>query len=789
MSYAVDMLSRMNNPVPNNTAQAMPMAPPELDFNSAGAVRLRRFRRFKDRLASVAVGLGGISVIVAIMLIFIYLMYEVMPLFYAAEIKPGQYQGQSVEPYSRPGADTDTWYLATEEQAEVGLRIDASGQASFFDTRTGQLRSQYQLGGDDATAATAFALGAEANRSFALAHADGRLSFARHQYQVSYPNDVRTITPVIEYPFAAAGLQLSPGLGPVQQLAIRDSEEQLLAVALDTAGQLVASRFAKEVNFITEAVEIGVEHRVIELAADPQAPIERLLISPDTRWLFVLYRNGSLVTVDLQQFDTPILHPPLQVSRGEIRRAEFLLGGNSLLIADSLGEIAQWFLVRDEQNSYRLVEVRRFSDPSPTAAVALITEHRRKGFVVAEQDGQISLYNSTAHNRVLTERLVDPVGDNGVAAIAMAPRANALLIEDGNGMISLWQVDNEHPEVSWSALWQQVWYEGYQQPDYIWQSSASNDDFEPKYSLAPLAFGTLKAAFYAMLLATPLAICGAIYTAYFMAPALRTKVKPLIELMEALPTVILGFLAGLWLAPFIEDRLATVFTLLTLVPLGVLLFAYGWHNLPKRIRLMIPEGWDLLLLVPVMILLAWLCLPLSVGLENLWFGGDMRGFITRDLGISFDQRNALVVGLAMGFAVIPTIFSITEDAIFSVPRSLSNGSLALGATPWQTLSRVVLPTASPAIFSAVMIGMGRAVGETMIVLMATGNTPIMDINIFEGMRTLAANIAVEMPEAEVASSHFRILFLAALVLFTFTFVVNTLAELVRQRLRRKYGSL
>ena len=154
-----------------------------------------------------------------------------------------------------------------------------------------------------------------------------------------------------------------------------------------------------------------------------------------------------------------------------------------------------------------------------------------------------------------------------------------------------------------------------------------------------------------------------------------------------------------------------------------------------------------------------------------------------------DNIAANVVGLAMGFAVIPIIFSIAEDAVFGVPKTLSDGSLALGATPWQTLLFVILPTASPGIFSALMIGLGRAVGETMIVLMATGNTPVMDWNIFEGMRTLAANIAVEMPESEVNSTHYRILFLAALVLFLFTFVVNTVAELVRQRLREKYSSL
>jgi phosphate transport system permease protein len=124
-----------------------------------------------------------------------------------------------------------------------------------------------------------------------------------------------------------------------------------------------------------------------------------------------------------------------------------------------------------------------------------------------------------------------------------------------------------------------------------------------------------------------------------------------------------------------------------------------------------------------------------------------------------------------------------------VPRHLTTGSLALGATLWQTMVRVVLLTASPGIFSAVMIGLGRAVGETMIVVMATGNTAVMDLNIFQGFRALSANIAVEMPESEVNSTHYRILFLAGLVLFMATFAFNTVAEIVRQRLRDKYSNL
>ncbi|NRA60602.1 MAG: ABC transporter permease subunit, partial [Psychrobium sp.] len=270
---------------------------------------------------------------------------------------------------------------------------------------------------------------------------------------------------------------------------------------------------------------------------------------------------------------------------------------------------------------------------------------------------------------------------------------------------------------------------------------------------------------------------------------LRKVVKPTVETMEALPTVILGFLAGLWLAPIVEKQLPFIIMSVLLVPLAIVLFAYVHHKLPSRLRYWLNEEYSSLLLIPLILGVSAFCYWLSPMVETAFMGGDARMFISNELGIDFDQRNALVVGIAMGFAVIPTIFSITEDAIFSVPGHLSNGSLALGATRWQTLVGVVLLTASPGIFSAVMMGLGRAVGETMIVLMATGNTPIMDWNIFEGMRTLSANVAVEMPESEVGSSHYRVLFLAAFVLFIFTFFFNTIAELVRQRLREKYGSL
>ena len=239
----------------------------------------------------------------------------------------------------------------------------------------------------------------------------------------------------------------------------------------------------------------------------------------------------------------------------------------------------------------------------------------------------------------------------------------------------------------------------------------------------------------------------------------------------------------------VSEALIAAFLVVPMVLAAILVFGFFWERSPEKMRLLIPEGWQPALLVPVIVIAAWAAFAMDNPLENTFFDGNAAQWLTNVAGIDYDQRNALVVGFAMGFAVIPTIFSITEDAVFGVPKHLSNGSLALGATPWQTLVRVVLPTASPGMFSAVMIGLGRAVGETMIVLMATGNTPVMDFNIFEGMRTLSANIAVEMPESEVGSSHYRILFLAGLVLFIFTFMFNTIAELVRQRLRAKYSQL
>ena len=773
---------------PSEGQQTMPdgdtKTPPVKSALAAEGLTLRRrWRHFNDRAAKVGIAVGGISVIVAILLIFAYLAYEVIPLFASADV-------EDLSEY-RLVDETPSLHVAIEEQSEMAMRLGEDGVARFFDLVSGESRAEIAVDLPAGTSITSFAIDSEESGIFALGLDNGTAVVARYDYDTRFAqlDNRRILTPKIEYPFGEEAYSLAEGR-PLESVAIRTSGENMVLASTAADGELSLVRASKQTSLFA-AFDLGggasfdVQEKSIRGLTRGG---EQLFIDGDRFWLFVIDERGLARLLSLRSVFTtkePEVELQARLTGAGVKPVdiEFLLGGVSLLVADDRGYISQWFLTR--RNEQVALEKIRVFEESDSPLVAITPEQRRKSFVSVDATGLISLYNTTAHRKAFSGILAE----EGAGAIAISPRGDALLIEGAPGLISVLQVENKHPEVSFSALWSRVWYEGYGEPDYIWQSSAATNEFEPKYSLVPLSFGTLKAAFYAMLLAAPLAICGAIFTGYFMAPMMRRKVKPLIELMEALPTVVLGFLAGLWLAPFVEKNLLGIFNVLVIMPLSILLISFIWMQLPSKIRHRIPDGWEAGILLPVIVLAAYLSFLLATPLEAIFFGGDMRFFISNELGIGYDQRNALVVGLAMGFAVIPTIFSIAEDAIFTVPKHLTYGSLALGATPWQSLYRVVLPTASPGIFSALMIGMGRAVGETMIVLMATGNTPIMDISIFEGMRTLAANIAVEIPESEVDSTHYRILFLAAMVLFLFTFIFNTVAEVIRQRLRNKYSTI
>ena len=460
----------------------------------------------------------------------------------------------------------------------------------------------------------------------------------------------------------------------------------------------------------------------------------------------------------------------------------FLNGDRTLVVGDQAGGVSSWQMIPPPSGGpKRLTKIYQFQGHSKPV-VSVTVSRRDKGFATADAAGDVKVHYGTSGQTSIGLRAG---GDQPVHSLVLAPKADALFAADQAGGLRQWTLDNPHPEVTLRTLFGKVWYEGYSEPAYVWQSTGGTDDFEAKFSLTPLIYGTLKGTFYAMIFAVPIALLAALYVSEFMHARVKEYVKPVVEIMAALPSVVLGFLAGLWLAPIVEQIVPGIFVMPLVMTPAILVALLGWRWLPGAVRGHFKAGTEALLLVPVVIVAAWFSFWLGGVLETALLGGNYRAWLLSTLGLTYDQRNSLVVGIAMGFAVIPIIFTIAEDSLANVPQHLRAGSLALGANRWQTAVRIVLPTASPGIFSAIMIGFGRAVGETMIVLMATGNTPVMDWSIFNGFRALSANIAVELPEAPEGGTLFRVLFLAALLLFGLTFLVNTLAEVIRLRLRQQ----
>lgn len=729
-----------------------------------------QFRRVKDKMTRLGVTAGGIFVLVTLVLIFFYLLYVIVPIFSSVSVKAQQ---QFLAPLSG-----QTAYLGIDESNTLAYRFTAAGNVDVMRLAPAGKEGEKILSQSLVTDPTTFASSLPRDGLMAYATEQGQVLLAKMDFTFTFQGDKKHLHPVIDYPVGPAPITVSAHRDPIEKLAVSGRDDVIMLAAYTQQQHLYVVRLVRSV--VTDSRDW---QSVPVAITAPLQPIDKLLLTPDGRTLYV-QSGATLMTYTLSGAQATLRSTTLLSSQGKRPESIHLLSGaNSLLVTNANNTISQWFeIVKNGKREF--VKVRDFHF-SPSPIVAVVPEHYRKGFLVVQQDGRVSLYYTSERDVIYRDQVFDSVPSD----ITISPRADALLTFDQGRQWQQFEVNNEHPDIGISSLLQTVWYEGYPEPDYVWQSTSASDEFEPKLSLVPLIFGTLKAALFALMFAIPLALAGAIYTAYFMSSKMRQIIKPTVELMEALPTVILGFLAGVWLAPIVDQNLTGVALSVMVLPLSVMVIGFIWSQLPGRWHSRIPHGLHIALLIPLLTVTGYGCFYLGPWVAEALLGSDLQTYLAQRYGLGYDQRNALIVGIAMGFAVIPTIFSIAEDAIFSVPPHLTKGSLALGATPWQTLTKVVLLTASPGIFSAVMMGLGRAVGETMIVLMATGNTPIMDWNILQGLRTLAATIAIEMPESEVASSHYRVLFLAAFVLFVFTFLFNTIAEVVRQRLREKYRAL
>jgi phosphate transport system permease protein len=851
-----------------------------------------------DTVARAVITLGGIGTIVAVLAVGAFLLAVAAPLFFSASAALDRVA---------PLPDGRASALGTDESGSIAWLLDGAGGnqgriavVNLADGATLLDRPAAETGLAGATAVRVPAGGMLA----AVGFADGSFKTARLGLETAYQpadeldrgtrparvGDAATVdgAVVVKLPgdrFARVSLRseldgppAEPLAGPVVDVDVVQLAGGPLVAALDDGGRVRIETLTTKRNMMTGKLTTTPRGTSIEPVDGFKARFIRVSTLGDQ--LFLIAADGAARRYLIRSLDAPVEMERFSVGGDAttITAVERLFGGVALAVGDSAGRVRILFATRGAaaggpaavpDDGLRMAVARTFepSAGSSAAIVSLTASPRSRLFAVADATGAVRMLQSTTGREVLEVPAPKASAD---AAPALVPdhlciaSAENRLVAAGRGSLAAWSIDPGYHEVSPATLLMPVWYESYAAASHAWETTG-HEAFESKFGLVPLIFGTIKATLYSMLFATPVAILAAIYASQFMHPRWKARIKPTIEMMASLPSVVLGFMAGLVFSPVIERGLMPLITGFFVVPATLLLAAHLWQLIPSGWRTRHP-GWRLLAVaggaLPAGV---WLSRAVAPAVERLLFGGDVTAWLDGRGGSGFGgwvvaslplaalaalavvsrvvnpwlrratagwsprrsavaalvsfavgvvatlaiaaavavlldslrldtrggifgtyvQRNALVVAIGMSFAIIPLIFTLADDALSSVPDHLKSASLGAGATPWQTAIRVIVPAAASGLFSAVMIGLGRAVGETMIVLMAAGNTPLVSWNLFNGFQTLSAAIATELPEAARGTAHYRVLFLAALTLFAITFVVNSVAEVVRQRFRRR----
>lgn len=709
-------------------------------------IRLRRARRL-DHVVAAGITAGGSLILLAVAFLMIFLVAECLPLLGRGTTRPEPSHQSLQGPLA-----------ATEDEYRENLALVSREGVLLLAGKGDGTRVPIP----DVVPPLVEARFAPAGRWLATIGADGVLRVTSFRFRVRWEGQERvldpTFRPVFEHPLP--------------------SGSRLLAVAGEGGTAAVLAATAGGTRLVVGG---GGGYREVSLVLSGTPLSGALARDGSDAWVVT---GGEIAYFDLRSIEDERLAPVTSTPSAEPGRvASLLLGDTTLLLGDGDGLVTGWQVVEGAVPGTRVIEQSaRFAGRG--AVKAIVPSERDKSFLVLRADG-LEICNLTSR-RVVAH---PPQAPATATLVGFSPRRDGLWAVTGEGDVHRWTLDMPHPEVSASTLFLPTRYEGFSRAELVWQSTGATSAFESKMSLVPLIFGTFKGALYALLFSAPCALLAALYVSQFAPPRVKVFAKPVVELMAALPSVVVGFLAALALAPVLQRHIVGVLSSMVLLP--VVLGAAGlvWARLPIPVRRRLTSGRELVAVAGLMAAALALVFTFEPAIEKALFGGDMQAWLLANAGVTYDQRNAVVVGFALGFAVIPIIFTLAEDAFSNVPQSLISASLALGATPWQAARTVAIPSASPGLFAAVMTGLGRAVGETMIVLMATGNTPILSLSPFNGMRTMSACIAVELPEAPYGDSLYRVLLLTALLLFAFTFVINTVAVLVAERLRKRFGRL
>ncbi|HEX9284614.1 MAG TPA: hypothetical protein VF879_03000, partial [Nitrospirales bacterium] len=449
-----------------------------------------KLRRFFDLLARLIITAGGLAVILSILGIFLFLIKEVAPLFSSAKgTQSGRFAAGSL-----PAGLPQAVLAGMDEQQEVAylLKAGSADQLSFFSLPAGAPLVAPLPPALSKTQVTAIARTSGKNERFGLGTNDGRVIPLTMEFTAGYENGVRTIRPTVS---TGAPVQIDPAKGPIVRLAFQQADAGPAAAILTEAGRLWFARVTPPRGADAEPTVAATD-----LTAQITGTVTALVLDGRGETLSIGTAGGNLYHYDVREGTQPILiETPAVAPPGiPVTALAYLIGDRSLVIGTGSGGVSVWMPVRPtkQSNSTRLQAIHSFAS-HPAAVTGISPSQRDKGFITGDAQGNLFVHYSTSAQTILK------FSGNGtpLQSVMFAPKANSAVALTDTGQLLTYAIRNPHPETSFASLFRPVWYEGYEQPEHVWQSSGATDDFEAKFGLTPLLFGTLKGTIYAMLLA------------------------------------------------------------------------------------------------------------------------------------------------------------------------------------------------------------------------------------------------------------------------------------------------